>query len=253
MNEEQLLRYSRQINLPQLDVAGQQRLLESRVLIVGAGGLGQPAALYLAGAGVGQILLADDDVAELANLHRQPALDVAWLGESKAEQTVARMRQLNPDIDSRALCERLDEGRMAELLAEVDLALDATDSFASRFALARAAVVVRKPVLSAAVIRGEGQVVMLPSDGEGPCYGCLYAPDVGGEDEWESCAVSGVLGPLAGVMGCLQALQALKYLAGGVPVGAESELLLVDGWELSFRSLVARRDAGCTLCGAGQP
>lgn len=254
MNEEMLMRYSRQIALPQLDVAGQRKLLAARVLLLGAGGLGQPAALYLAAAGVGHITLIDPDKAELSNLHRQIALDSDRLGESKSVLTAEAMRKLNPQTEIVVHERQLSETELTEMLASMDLALAATDTFASRFALSRAALAATTPVLSAAVIRAEGQIILLPHDRVGPCYGCLYPPQVSGtaaQEEEESCALNGVLGPMAGMMGCMQALEAVKYLADMGQV-LTAKLLLVDGMAGAFRQLQLRRDPDCELCGSEQ-
>lgn len=251
MDDSELLRYSRQINLPQLDVAGQHKLSAAAVLIVGGGGLGQPAGLYLAGAGVGCIAVADGDVADLSNLHRQIALDSERLGENKAQLLAERMRELNPLVAVKIVAQRLDEAQMSEMLTSCDLALDCSDSFASRFALARAAVATATPVVSAAVIRAEGQLALLPSDGKGPCYGCLYSPEDAEDATEESCAESGVLGPVAGVMGAMQALEAIKYLTG-TGVSAAGKLLLFDGWRSEWRTMRVGRDPGCVICGEGR-
>ena len=247
MNEAELLRYSRQISLPQVDIVGQQKLLDSKVLILGAGGLGQPAALYLAGAGIGEIRIADADVSDLSNLHRQIALDTSNLGQAKAVQTAERARQLNPDARIEAIEAHLDEDAIAEQLAQVDLALDASDRFDSRFALARAAAHCGKPVISAAVIRAEGQISLFANDGTGPCYGCLYSPDSADDELDQSCVYNGVLGPMAGMMGCLQALETIKYLTGQGE-NLSGRLLLVDGWNSRFRQLELKRDPACPIC-----
>lgn len=258
MDDAELLRYSRQISLPQLDIAGQQRLASAKVAIVGSGGLGQPAGLYLAGAGVGRIVLADGDAADVSNLHRQIALDTQRLGENKADLLAERMRALNPLIQVQVLPSLLAEADMRRLLPDCNLVLDCSDNFASRFALTRAAVATGTPVLSAAVIRAEGQLVLLPSDRKGACYHCLYSPTAATDEESdmeedsdmeeESCAHSGVLGPVAGVMGAVQALEAVKYLTGAGTSGA-GRLMLYDGWKSEWRTLQLQRDLDCAVCG----
>ncbi len=248
MLDEQLLRYSRQILLEQIDVEGQQRLLDSRVLIVGMGGLGSPAALYLAGAGVGELWLADDDRVDLTNLQRQIIHATADLHRPKTDSAAARLAALNPGIRIHQLDQRLLGEQMREAVARVDLVLDCTDNFTTRQALNSTCVALRKPLVSGAAIRLQGQVsVFDPRDPASPCYQCLYGD---GDDVALSCSEAGVVGPLVGVVGSLQALEALKLLAGfGEPL--VGRLLLIDALSSRFRELRIRRDPGCGCCGAG--
>lgn len=248
MLDEQLLRYSRQILLEQIDVEGQQRLLDSRVLIVGMGGLGSPAALYLAGAGVGELWLADDDRVDLTNLQRQIIHATADLDRPKTDSAAARLAALNPEVRIHQLDQRLLGEQLREAVARVDLVLDCTDNFTTRQALNATCVALRKPLVSGAAIRLQGQVsVFDPRDPASPCYQCLYGD---GDDVALSCSEAGVMGPLVGVVGSLQALEALKLLAGfGEPL--VGRLLLIDALNSRFRELRIRRDPGCGCCGAG--
>lgn len=258
ITDEQLLRYSRQIMLPALDVAGQERLLQSRVLIVGLGGLGCPVALYLAAAGVGHLLLADGDVVEASNLQRQIAHGQADLGRSKVESAADSVAALNPDTRITRIERRLDAQNLGVLLEDVDVVVDASDSFASRFAINRACVEMGVPVVSGAAIRSEGQVAVFDPASGGPCYRCVYADEQGeGDgkakgDEALSCSQSGVLAPIVGVIGSLQALETVKLIAGfGEPL--RGHLLLIDGWSLQVQRVKLKRDPACPHCSQRGP
>lgn len=249
MHDQQLLRYSRQILLEQIDVDGQQRLLDSRVLIVGMGGLGSPAALYLAAAGVGHLLLADDDHVDLSNLQRQILHASADLGRPKTASAADRLGAINPDVQICELHQRLVGEQLREAVAQVDLVLDCTDNFATRQALNAACVALRRPLVSGAAIRLQGQVTVFDlRDEQSPCYACLYGD---GDEVTLSCSEAGVIGPLVGVVGSLQALEAMKLLAGfGQPL--VGRLLLIDALQTGFRELRIRRDPRCSCCGAGR-
>lgn len=245
MDDSALLRYSRQILLPEIDIAGQQRLLASRVLIVGLGGLGSPAALYLAAAGVGELLLADPDRVEPSNLQRQIAHGEADIGRPKAASAQAAVRRLAPQCQVQALAERLDEVRLDQLLPGLDLVLDACDNFDTRFAVNRACRRHGIPLVSGAAIRWEGQVAVFSGQPGDACYRCLYSE--AGSDE-ERCATTGVAAPLVGVIGSLQALEALKVLTGaGEPL--YNRLLVFDGLRGDWRALRLRPDPTCPVCG----
>jgi len=251
MDDAQLLRYSRQIMLPALDIAGQQRLLDARVLVLGMGGLGSPVAMYLAAAGVGELLLADDDEVELSNLQRQVLHSEAELGQLKVASAARRLRGLNSDVKLREIAGRLDESAITNLLAEgVDLVVDACDNFSTRFAANRACVAAGVPLVSGAAIRMEGQVSVFDSrQAESPCYQCLYQA---GDDEQASCARNGVLSPVVGVIGAVQAVEAIKLLAGiGRPL--TGRLLLLDALDMQWRELRLRRDPACPVCGHRPP
>lgn len=246
MNDSALLRYSRHILLPQIDIAGQERLSAARALVVGAGGLGSPVTLYLASAGVGQITVADDDRVELSNLQRQIVHDMASLGEYKAESAARRMRAMNPDIRVDALVKRLDHDALCQLLSAHDVVLDCSDNFATRHAVNRAAVACQVPLVSGAAVRFDGQLAVFDSrQSESPCYHCLF-PDEGSATDGP-CATFGVLAPLVGVIGSLQAVEAIKLLAGLTP--ALGSLTLYDALQGSFRQIRVPRDPLCPVCG----
>ena len=250
MNDQQLLRHSRHILLEQIDVDGLQRLLDSTVLIVGMGGLGSPAAMYLAAAGVGRLLLADDDHVELSNLQRQILHATADIGRQKTASAADRLAAINPDVQISRLDQRLLGEQLHEAVAQADLVLDCTDNFTTRQALNAACVALRKPLVSGAAIRLQGQVSVFDlRDAESPCYECLYG-DGQGNDETLSCAEAGVIGPLVGIVGSVQALEAMKLLVGfGRPL--VGRLLLIDAMQAGFRELRVRRDPNCGCCGAG--
>ncbi|WP_456372903.1 HesA/MoeB/ThiF family protein [Thiolapillus sp.] len=249
MNDEQLLQYSRQIMLPQIDVPGQQRLLDARVLIVGLGGLGSPVGMYLGVAGVGELLLADFDHVDLSNLQRQIIHTRDQLDQPKARSAAKMIRELNPDCKTRLIESRLGDEQLAQFISEVDLVLDCTDNFTSRFAINRACVAQSKPLVSGSAIRWEGQVAVFCDRPGAPCYHCLYG-DSGNLDE--SCANNGILAPVAGIIGSIQATEALKLLTGaGEPLSGR--LLLVDGLNMQIRSLKLKADPHCPVCGNLQP
>lgn len=246
LDDAALLRYSRHILLPQIDVDGQRRLGDARALVVGAGGLGSPVSLYLASAGVGHITLADDDDVELSNLQRQVVHDMQSLGRPKAESARARMLALNPGIEVAALVRRLDPAALAELVGVHDVVLDCSDNFATRHAINRAAVACRVPLVSGAAVRFDGQLSVFDSrNADSPCYACLF-PEEGGASDGP-CATFGVLAPLVGVMGSLQAVEAIKLLAG-MPART-GVLTLYDALQGSFRQLGVPRDPQCPVCG----
>lgn len=248
MNDEQLLRYSRQIMLPQWDIEGQEKLLASRVLIVGLGGLGCPVAMYLAAAGVGELVLADFDEVDLTNLQRQIAHGEADVGRLKALSAQESLRQLNRTIKVTTISERLDDSNLNEVVMQVDVVVDCTDNFTIRHQLNRASVYCGKPLVSGAAIRFEGQVsVFDPRQADAPCYRCLYAQ---APDENLSCSESGVIAPLVGVVGSMQALETLKLLAG-VGQTLAGKLLMFDALNADWRSLKLPKDPACPVCGSG--
>lgn len=249
MNDAQLLRYSRHILLPQIDVAGQERLLAARVLIVGAGGLGSPAALYLASAGVGTLVLADGDTVDATNLQRQLLHRESSLGEAKVESGRLRLHEINPECRVIPLDERLDEQRLLAEAALADVVLDCTDNFATRHAINRACVARRKPLVSGAAIRFDGQIAVFDArQPQAPCYHCLFpeAQDV----EEVRCAVMGVFAPLTGIIGSMQAAEALKLIVG-CGTSLAGRLLLLDGLAMEWRSIAVPRDPQCGVCGGG--
>jgi len=246
MNNDQLLRYSRQILLPQVDVAGQEQLLAARALIIGAGGLGSPAAMYLAAAGVGQLVIVDDDSVELSNLQRQLLHHDADIGRNKAASACDALHTINPDIHISPLADRLQGERLAAEVRQADVVLDCSDNFATRFAVNAACVRQRIPLVSGAAIRMQGQVAVFDSrDGSSPCYSCLYKP--GGPEE-ETCSATGVLSPVVGIIGSLQALEALKLILS-LGDSLAGRLLVFDGLAHDWRLLRLQRDPGCPVCG----
>ncbi|MEC5205082.1 molybdopterin/thiamine biosynthesis adenylyltransferase [Vogesella perlucida] len=246
LNDSALLRYSRHILLPEIDIEGQQRLLASRVLVVGAGGLGAPALLYLASAGVGQLTLVDDDTVELTNLQRQVIHDMQTLGQPKVVSAAARLSAINPDVQLRLLNERLAGDSLAAEVAAHDLVLDCSDNFATRHAINRACVAARVPLVSGAAVRFSGQLAVYDVREEAsPCYHCLFPEE--GEASDGPCATFGVLAPLVGVIGSLQAVEAVKLLAGRRP--ALGQLTLYEALDGSFRQLRVPRDPDCPVCG----
>ena len=251
MEDAELLRYSRHILLEEFGIDGQARISAARALIVGAGGLGSPVALYLAAAGVGHLTLLDDDEVDLTNLQRQIAHTSDRVGWAKVESAAAAMRQINPCIRIDTLARRGDDALLDTLVAGCDVVLDCCDNFATRQAVNRACVAHVRPLVSGAAIRFDGQLGVYDlRDPASPCYACVFPPDAAFEET--RCAVLGVFAPVVGVIGALQAHEALKLLAGiGVP--AAGRLLMFDGRSTTFDTLQVRRDPGCAVCGHRAP
>ena len=247
LNDDLLLRYSRHILLPDVGVAGQARISEAKVLIVGAGGLGCPAALYLGAAGIGRLLLADGDTVDLTNLQRQIGHATLAIGENKADSLARSVRAINPEIEVWTLREALAGSALHAAIAEVDLVVDASDNFATRHAINRVCVQLGKPLVSGAAIGFSGQLAVFDSQrADSPCYHCLF-PDSADEPELR-CAEAGVFSPLVGVIGAMQAMEALKYLAQvGEPL--VGRLLLWDGLRAEARVMKVPRDPACPVCG----
>ena len=246
MNDEQLLRYSRQIMLPQVDVAGQEKLRDTRMLIIGAGGLGSPAAMYLAAAGVGQLVIVDHDSVELSNLQRQLLHRDADIGHNKADSAQETLSTVNPDIVVTAIPAKLAGESLDSEIQSADVALDCTDNFTTRFEINRACVRQRTPLVSGAAVRFEGQVSVFDSrEVDSPCYRCLYEE---GSEPQETCSENGVLAPVVGIIGAIQALEALKLVLS-IGSGLSGRLLLFDGLTQEWRTLKLRRDPTCPVCG----
>jgi adenylyltransferase/sulfurtransferase len=248
MDDQQLLRYSRQILLPAIGVEGQQKLLDAHVAVIGAGGLGSPAAMYLASAGVGRLTIADPDVVDLSNLQRQILHTSLDLGRPKVESAKQLLTALNPDVDVTTLKARVDGPQLQELAQQSDVIVDASDNFATRFAVNAASVASGTPLVSGAAVRLEGQLsVFIPSRSDSPCYHCLYRE---GEEPDQTCTDNGVMAPIVGVIGSLQALEVLKLLSG---VGETlcGRLLVFDGLYQDWRSIGLSRDPDCPVCGSG--
>ena len=246
MNDDQLLRYSRQIMLPQVDLAGQEKLLASRALIIGAGGLGSPAAMYLAAAGVGQLAIADFDVVDLSNLQRQLLHHSNDIGREKTASARDTLLSINPDIQVTAIPRALQGDELDEQVKLADVVLDCSDNFATRFTVNTACVGQRTPLVSGAAIRMEGQLAVFDSRKENtPCYNCLYKE---GENEEPTCAETGVLSPLVGIIGSMQALEAIKVI---LSLGNDlcGRLVIFDALQHEWRTLTLPRDPACPTCG----
>ncbi|MDH5368885.1 MAG: molybdopterin-synthase adenylyltransferase MoeB [Gammaproteobacteria bacterium] len=245
MEDEQLLRYSRQIMLPQIDVAGQEKLLSSRVLIIGMGGLGSPIAMYLAAAGIGHLVLVDDDSVELSNLQRQIAHGTTDIGLNKVESAKQTIEKLNPEIKITTYAERLEDKKLSDEIAAADIVIDGTDNFTTRFALNDSCVQNNTPLVSGAAIRMEGQVSVFNKTPSSPCYRCLY------KDEGEldtSCSANGVLSPVVGIIGSIQATEAIKVLLD-IGETLDGKLLVLDALHMEWRTLKLKKDPSCPVCG----
>ena len=238
-------RYARQIALADVGAEGQAKLGRARMLIVGLGGLGCPAALYLATSGVGRLVLNDFDRVDETNLPRQILYALEDVGALKVEAAKKRLTAMNPDVEVVALPERLAGGALEAAVGDVDVVLDGTDNFAARFAVNRACVARRVPLVSGAAVRVEGQIAVFPNDGGGPCYACLYND----EDEWlGDCQGNGVLAPVPGVIGTLMAEEALKLVLGW-DSSLRNRLLLWDAKRGDWQSVALKRDPECSVCG----
>jgi len=246
MNDQQLLRYSRHILLDEIGIEGQQAILNGRALVIGAGGLGSPASLYLASAGIGRLTIVDHDTVDLTNLQRQIAHTTERVGQPKAESARATLNAINPECHVSALVERVDDARLAALVAQHDVVLDCTDNFKTRHAVNRACVAHRVPLVSGAVIRFDGQVSVFDTRTGGPCYSCLFPQDQPFEDV--ACSTMGVFAPLVGVVGAMQAAEALK-LVMGIGESLSGRLLLLDGLRMEWNSISISRNEACPVCG----
>ena len=244
MNDNELLRYSRQIMLPQFDVAGQEQLLASTALIVGMGGLGSPVGMYLAAAGVGHLILVDFDNVELSNLQRQIMHRTEDIGRPKVDSARDNLLRLNPEVKISVINHQLEGDELNDWVSKADVVLDGSDNFATRFAVNDACVATKTPLVSGAAIRMEGQVSVFMNDGSGPCYRCLY------KDEGEldmRCSENGVLAPVVGIIGSIQATEAIKVLTG-VGETLHGKLLLLDAQHMELRSLKLKKDPACPVC-----
>lgn len=247
MNDDQLLRYSRHILLDEIGIEGQQAFLDARALVVGAGGLGSPAAMYLAAAGVGSIVLCDGDEVDLTNLQRQILHDAESVGAPKVLSGRRTLLRLNPEAHIEALQTRLEGEALVEQVRLADVVLDCSDNFSTRHAINRACVATRTPLVSGAAIRFDGQISVFDlRKNESPCYHCLFPEDAEGEEL--RCAVMGVFAPLTGIIGATQAAEALKVLAG-CGTTLVGRLLLLDGLNMEWRSIRLERDPSCSVCG----
>lgn len=245
MNDDQLLRYSRHILLNDFDVEGQETLINSTVLIVGAGGLGCPVAMYLASSGVGHLILVDDDVVELSNLQRQIAHTMADINTAKVESLQKTIKALNPEVKVTAVNQRLDASQIDGYVLQADVLVDCSDNFKTRFLLNQAAVTYKKPLVSGAAIRTEAQLSVFDSrEDDSPCYRCLYSDEVETEQD---CSSNGVLAPLVGIVGSMQAFETLRVLTG-FGESTVGTLQMVDLKQGGWRSLKLARDPDCPVC-----
>lgn len=248
MKDQELLRYSRQIMLPSIGIEGQEKLNNASIAIMGLGGLGSPAALYLAAAGVGRLVLVDFDHVDLTNLQRQIIHSTDGIDTLKVESAKHRLLQINPDCRIETIAKRLEAEEMNQLAKQVDLVVDGTDNFATRFMINDACVAAKTPLVSGAAIRMEGQVSVFSGQPGDPCYRCLYGS--AGEMD-ETCSANGVLAPLVGIIGSIQATEAIKVITGaGQPL--MGRLLILDALDMQWRSMKLRADPACTTCGTGE-
>jgi molybdopterin/thiamine biosynthesis adenylyltransferase len=254
LSDAQLLRYSRHILLDDIGVEGQEKLLRAHALVVGAGGLGSPVVLYLATAGVGTITLVDPDTVDLTNLQRQIAHSLARVGRPKVESAAAAAAAINPEVRVVGLRERADAARLDALVAEADVVLDCTDNFATRHAVNAACVAHAKPLVSGAALAFDGQVAVYDTrdreaagGGTNPCYACVFAPDADFPEV--ACATMGVFAPLVGIVGSMQAAEALKLLAG-IGSSLAGRLQMLDARRMEWTELQVARDPACPVCGS---
>ena len=247
MNDEQLLRYSRHILLDELGIEGQERLLAARALIVGAGGLGSPAAMYLAAAGVGTIVLADGDTVDLTNLQRQIMHTTQSVGTPKVESGRAALGRINPGVRVECIGVRLEGDALGAAVAAADVVLDCSDNFATRHAVNQACVALKVPLVSGAAIRFDGQLTVFDARREdSPCYACLFPPDQ--QFEEVACATMGVFAPLVGIIGSMQAAEALKLVSGcGEPL--VGKMLMLEGLAMEWNHMRFGRNGQCGVCG----
>ena len=251
MDDAQLLRYSRHILLDEIGIEGQQRLLRSHALVIGAGGLGSPVALYLGSAGVGRITLIDDDRVDLTNLQRQIAHNLARVGQPKAESAAAAIAAINPDVQVQALVQRADRATLDALLTQADVVLDCSDNFETRHAVNAACVRHAKPLVAGAAIRFDGQVSVYDArDPTCPCYACVFPPDAAFEEV--QCSTMGVFAPLVGIIGTLQAAEALKLLTG-IGTSLAGRLQMLDARTMQWSEMRLVKQPNCSVCGVRTP
>jgi molybdopterin-synthase adenylyltransferase len=247
MTDDQLLRYSRHILLNEVGVEGQEKLLASHALVIGAGGLGSPVALYLGTAGVGRITIVDNDVVDMTNLQRQIAHKLSRVGINKAQSASQSIAAINPEVHVTCIEQRADAALLSSLVAQADVVIDCCDNFTTRHAINAACVQHKKPLVSGAAIRFDGQVTVYDSrDGQSPCYACVFPPESTFEET--RCATMGVFAPLVGIIGSIQAAEALKLLSGaGKPLTGRLQML--DGRSMEWNELRLPRNPACVVCG----
>ena len=247
MNDDQLLRYSRHILLDEVGIEGQQRLIDAHVLVVGAGGLGSPVALYLAASGVGHISIADHDVVDLTNLQRQIAHSTERVGQPKVDSAAHAMHALNPEVRVTALPQKLDAAQLDAIVPTVQVVVDCCDNFETRQAVNAACVKHKVPLVSGAAVRLDGQLAVYDArDAQSPCYACVFPPDEAPEEV--RCATLGVLAPLVGVVGTMQAMETVKLITG---MGSDlvGKLQMLDGRHMDWSTLRLQRNPQCPVCG----
>jgi len=246
MNDDQLLRYSRHILLDDIGIEGQERILNAHAIVIGAGGLGSPAALFLASAGVGHLTLVDDDAVDLTNLQRQIAHTTARVGEAKVQSAAQALKALNPEVRIEAVQARADAVWLDEQVAHATVVLDCSDNYATRQAVNAACVNHRVPLVTGAAIRFDGQITVVdPRHAEAPCYACIFAPDAAFEEI--QCSTMGVFAPMVGIIGAMQAAEALKLIAG-IGESLAGRLLMLDGRSMEWTALKIPRQAHCSVC-----
>jgi molybdopterin-synthase adenylyltransferase len=247
LTDDQLLRYSRHLLLNEVGVEGQEKILQAHVLVIGAGGLGSPVVLYLATAGVGRITLVDDDVVDVTNLQRQIAHNMADVGEFKAKSAMKKVVNINPDVQVVPVLQRADAALLDRLVSATDVVVDCCDNFSTRHAINAACVKHHKPLVSGAAIRFDGQITVYDSRSEmSPCYACIFPPDASLEET--RCATMGVFAPLVGIIGSMQAAEALKLISG-TGTALTGRLQMLDGRDMSWNEVKFKRDATCSVCG----
>jgi molybdopterin/thiamine biosynthesis adenylyltransferase len=249
MDDQQLLRYSRHILLDEIGIEGQEKILAAHALVIGAGGLGSPAALYLASAGIGTLTLVDNDTIDLTNLQRQILHTTERIGQAKAKSGEQTLKAINPQTRVLALQERAEGERLNELVSKADVVLDCSDNFATRHAVNRACVAHKVPLVSGAVIRFDGQISVFDPRSDAPCYACLFPPDQQFEDV--QCSTMGVFAPLVGIIGAMQAAEALKLIAG-VGTSLAGRLMMLDGRSMEWTDIKVARNERCAVCGANR-
>tara|TARA_B100000029_G_scaffold365486_2_gene358796 strand:- start:734 stop:1474 length:741 start_codon:yes stop_codon:yes gene_type:complete len=245
MDDKQLLRYSRQIMLPEIDIDGQERIKESKILLVGLGGLGSPVSIYLAAAGVGELIIVDFDKVDLSNLQRQILHKTRDINRLKTDSAKEHLLELNPNINVRPINKKLSENELISEAKKSNVIIDASDNFDTRFLLNRISVKSKIPLVSGAAIRFEGQVTVFnPSQKSSPCYRCLYDEDISSE---ETCAANGVFAPLLGIVGSIQANEALKLILN-LGESMQGKLLLIDALNMQFKEVFLNKDPFCPIC-----
>lgn len=246
MDDNQLLRYSRHILLPKFDIQGQEKLIHSCALIIGAGGLGSPVAMYLTASGIGKLIICDHDVVDLTNLQRQIIHKTDAIGTPKVHSAKKTLAEINPDVNVVTLNKYIDDDTLYQLVTEADVVIDASDNFTTRHLVNKACTILKKPLISGAAVRFEGQVTVFDlRDEKSPCYHCLFP--INGNDKDMHCATMGVFSPLVGIIGSTQAAETLKILLG-IGETLNGRMQLLDGLTMQWRSIKLNKDPACDVC-----